>query len=76
MCPALPFASCPPACECAAATGLAALMSALASAFALRGLTLRPIVHNHPPQFNPELHLHAPAPAGEDFDDNVHPLQC
>lgn len=72
----------------AAATGLAALMWALASIFALRGLTLRPIVHNHPPQFmpqfmpqfNPALHLHAtlpaPAPAGDDFDDdNVHPLQ-
>lgn len=68
----------------AAATGLAALMWALASAFALRGLTLRPIVHNHPPQFmpqfNPALYLHAtlpaPAPAGDEFDDdNVHPLQ-
>ncbi|MEV6123042.1 hypothetical protein AB0M23_21415 [Streptomyces sp. NPDC052077] len=67
----------------AAATGLAALMWALASAFALRGLTLRPIVHNHPPQympqFNPELHLHAtlpaPAPAGDDFDDSIHSLQ-
>lgn len=42
----------------AAATGLAALMWALASIFALRGLTLRPVVHNHPPQyqFNPALH--------------------
>jgi hypothetical protein len=68
----------------AAATGLAALMWALASIFALRGLTLRPIVHNHPPQFmpqfNPTLHLHAtlpaPTPAGDDFDDdNVRPLQ-
>ncbi|MFF4534093.1 hypothetical protein ACFY1P_33090 [Streptomyces sp. NPDC001407] len=68
----------------AAATGLAALMWALASIFALRGLTLRPIVHNHPPQyqFNPALHLHAtipaPTPAGDDSDDepdNVHPLQ-
>lgn len=68
----------------AAATGLAALMWALASIFALRGLTLRPIVHNHPPQFNPTLHLHAtlhatlpaPTPAGDDFDedDNVHQL--
>ncbi|CCK32930.1 putative membrane protein (plasmid) [Streptomyces davaonensis JCM 4913] len=66
----------------AAATGLAALMWALASMFALRGLTLRPIVHNHPPQyqFNPALHLHAtipaPTPAGDDLGpDTVHPLQ-
>ncbi|GAA3372443.1 hypothetical protein GCM10017744_103960 [Streptomyces antimycoticus] len=68
----------------AAATGLAALMWALASIFALRGLTLRPIVHNHPPQyqFSPALHLHvttpAPTPAGDDFGDepdNVHQLQ-
>ncbi|MGY1503648.1 hypothetical protein ACW4TU_45030 (plasmid) [Streptomyces sp. QTS52] len=66
----------------AAATGLAALMWALASMFALRGLTLRPIVHNHPPQyqFSPALHLHAtipaPTPAGDDLGpDNVHPLQ-
>ncbi|MFD6114034.1 hypothetical protein ACFWG0_28600 [Streptomyces yangpuensis] len=66
----------------AAATGLAALMWALASIFALRGLPLRPIVHNHPPQyqFNPALHLHAtlpaPTPAGDDLGpDNVHPLQ-
>ncbi|MEV7471525.1 hypothetical protein AB0O20_34275 [Streptomyces kronopolitis] len=66
----------------AAATGLAALMWALASIFALRGLTLRPIVHNHPPQyqFNPALHLHAtiptPTPAGDDLGpDNIHPLQ-
>ncbi|WP_234352988.1 hypothetical protein [Streptomyces sp. NRRL B-1140] len=51
----------------AAATGLAALMWALASIFALRGLTLRPIVHNHPPQyqFNPALHLHATIPHPE-----------
>ncbi|MFF8431111.1 hypothetical protein ACF07Y_39445 [Streptomyces sp. NPDC016566] len=68
----------------AAATGLAALMWALASIFALRGLTLRPIVHNHPPQyqFNAALHLHAtipaPTPASDDFGDetdNIHPLQ-
>ncbi|MEU7428388.1 hypothetical protein [Streptomyces sp. NPDC040750] len=65
----------------AAATGLAALMWALASIFALRGLTLGPIVHNHPPQyqFNPALHLHAtipaPTPAGDDLGpDSVHPL--
>lgn len=66
----------------AAATGLAALMWALASMFALRGLTLRPVVHNHPPQyqFNPALHLHAtlpaPTPAGDDLGpDHIHPLQ-
>ncbi|APE26782.1 hypothetical protein [Streptomyces venezuelae] len=67
----------------AAATGLAALMWALASIFALRGLTLRPIVHNHPPQFQPQfspaLHLHAtlpaPTPPGDDAPDNLHPLQ-
>ncbi|MGP4003988.1 hypothetical protein [Streptomyces sp. 8N706] len=70
----------------AAATGLAALMWALASIFALRGLTLRPVVHNHPPQFqpqfNPALHIHAtipaPTPAGDDYDDepdSIHPLQ-
>ncbi|PWJ02176.1 hypothetical protein DKG34_40140 [Streptomyces sp. NWU49] len=61
----------------AAATGLAAFMWALASTVALRGLTLRPIVHNHPPQwqFNPAIHLHAaipaPTPAGDDFGDNA-----
>jgi hypothetical protein len=66
----------------AAATGLAALMWALASMFALRGLTLQPVVHNHPPQyqFNPVLHLHttipAPTPVGDDLGpDNIHPLQ-
>ncbi|MFI8200475.1 hypothetical protein ACIF6K_28825 [Streptomyces sp. NPDC085942] len=70
----------------AAATGLAALMWALASIIALRGLTLRPVVHNHPPQFQPQfspaLHLHttlpSPTPAGDDFDDkpgNIHPLK-
>ncbi|MEV7951387.1 hypothetical protein AB0O74_31005 [Streptomyces rubiginosohelvolus] len=67
----------------ATATGLAALMWALASIFALRGLSLRPIVHNHPPQyqFSPALHIHAtlPAPAaGDGFGDepdNVHLLQ-
>ncbi|MFF9819310.1 hypothetical protein [Streptomyces sp. NPDC014006] len=58
-------------------------MWALASILALRGPTLRPIVHNHPPQyrFNPALHLHAripePTPPGDDYEepDNVHPLQ-
>ncbi|MEU8480366.1 hypothetical protein [Streptomyces hygroscopicus] len=66
-----------------AATGLAALMWALASIIALRGLSLRPVVHNHiaapvfQPEFRPELHLHAtsptPAGRGDDFDD-VHQL--
>ncbi|MEU6885576.1 hypothetical protein ABZ918_10260 [Streptomyces viridosporus] len=64
----------------AAATGLAALMWALASIVALRGLTLRPIVHNHPPQyqFSPALHLHAATPSPAPADDNpdiVHQLQ-
>ncbi|MFI1458675.1 hypothetical protein [Streptomyces roseus] len=47
------------------ATGLAALVWALASIFALRGLTLRPIVHNHPPQYqlNPDPPArHTPLP--------------
>ncbi|MFG3545158.1 MULTISPECIES: hypothetical protein [Streptomyces] len=63
----------------AAATGLAALMWALASILALRGLSLRPIVHNHPPQFptqfSPALHIHAtlPAPSAAEVPD-THPL--
>ncbi|MFF7858983.1 hypothetical protein [Streptomyces sp. NPDC007904] len=68
----------------AVATGLAAFMWALASIVALRGLTLRPIVHNHPPQwqFNPAIHLDAaipaPTPTGDDFGDapdTIRPLQ-
>ncbi|MFE1884163.1 hypothetical protein [Streptomyces diastatochromogenes] len=67
----------------AAATGLATPMWALASIFALRGLTLQPIVHNHPPQyqFNSGFHLHAtlsaPTPAGDAFGDepDFHRLQ-
>lgn len=62
------------------ATGLAALGWAMASAFALRGLSLRPVVHNHPaaapviqPQIRPELHIHAtipaPAPTSDGPDD-------
>ncbi|MFG3133513.1 hypothetical protein ACGFZU_38190 [Streptomyces tendae] len=46
----------------AAATGLAALMWALASAFALRGLTLRPIVHNHPRSSTPSSTCTPPSP--------------
>jgi len=68
----------------AAATGVAAFLWALASIVALRGLTLRPVVHNHPPQyqFSPVLHLHAvlPDPASDGLfdvvpDDGIHPLQ-
>ncbi|MFF1446130.1 hypothetical protein [Streptomyces sp. NPDC058295] len=56
----------------AAATGLAALMWALASIVALHGLTLRPVVHHHPPrwQFSPNVHVHAaPVPASDSPDD-------
>ncbi|MGW3652498.1 hypothetical protein [Streptomyces sp. NPDC000878] len=63
------------------ATGLAALMWALASILALRGLSLRPVINNHPPEFRPDLRIHATiqaAPAAADFDDepdNVHRFQ-
>jgi hypothetical protein len=44
-------------------------MWALASIVALRGLSLRPVIKNHPPEFRPELHFHAaipaPTPAGD-----------
>ncbi|MFF3208362.1 hypothetical protein [Streptomyces sp. NPDC002962] len=54
----------------AAATGLAALMWALASIVALHGLTLRPVVHHHPPQFSPNVHVHGTsAPASGSPDD-------
>ncbi|MEU2564856.1 hypothetical protein ABZ626_36825 [Streptomyces longispororuber] len=62
------------------ATGLAVLTWTVASAFALRGLTLRPAffthIHNAGHQIEP--HIHLPAPAAWDADDtpdNVHPLQ-
>lgn len=54
-------------------------MWALASILALRGLSLRPIVHNHPPQFptqfSPALHIHTtlPAPSAAEVPD-THPL--
>ncbi|MEU9983748.1 hypothetical protein [Streptomyces sp. NPDC050856] len=68
------------------ATGLAVLIWALASFFALCGLSLRPVIHNYPPaapvfqpDFRPELHIHAtitaPTNPGDDEPDNVHPLQ-
>ncbi|MFF4249453.1 hypothetical protein ACFYY2_34065 [Streptomyces sp. NPDC001822] len=64
------------------ATAIAVLAWAAASAFALRGLSLRPVIHHYAaapvfqPAFSPELHIHAtiPAPAspGDDEPDNVH----
>ncbi|MFI8769516.1 hypothetical protein ACIGN6_32055 [Streptomyces sp. NPDC053792] len=54
------------------AAALAAVVWALASIPALRGLTFRPIIHNYQaapaapvfsPEFRPELHLHAMLPA-------------
>ncbi|MCX4524002.1 hypothetical protein OHA69_41160 [Streptomyces anulatus] len=62
------------------ATGLAVLAWTAASAFALRGLTLRPTffthIHNAGHQIEPHIHLPAPAaPPAEETPDNVHPLQ-
>jgi hypothetical protein len=62
------------------ATGLAVLAWTAASAFALRGLTLRPslLIHNAAPgiELRPEIHVSAPAsPPAEDTPENVHPLQ-
>ncbi|WP_051832803.1 hypothetical protein [Streptomyces katrae] len=66
------------------ATGLAVLAWTAASAFALRGLTLRPAffthIHNAGHQIEPHLHLPAPASDAapdeeDDAPDNVHPLQ-
>jgi hypothetical protein len=64
------------------ATGLAVLAWTAASAVALRGLSLRPVVfthvHNAAPAFEPHLHLPAPAdPMADDTPDapgNVHLL--
>ncbi|MFH7340647.1 hypothetical protein [Streptomyces sp. KHY 26] len=64
--------------------GIAALAWALASVFALRGLSLRPVINNPAPavpQVNvyPAFHFPPqPAPGHDDLDDepdNVHPLQ-
>ncbi|MFJ8755233.1 hypothetical protein ACIREO_38900 [Streptomyces sp. NPDC102441] len=67
----------------AIATGLAVLAWTVASAFALRGLSLRPslFIHNAAPSIDirPEIHVPAPpappAPPAADTPDNVHPLQ-
>ncbi|MCM2424199.1 hypothetical protein [Streptomyces sp. RKAG293] len=59
------------------ATGLAVLAWTATSAFALRGLTLRPTffthIHNAGHQIEP--HIHLPAPPVDHTPDNVHPLQ-
>ncbi|WP_328884688.1 hypothetical protein [Streptomyces sp. NBC_00299] len=64
------------------ATGIAVLAWTIASVFALRGLSLRPITHTaFQPHIDirPEVHIPPqPAPAHDDLDDepdNVHPLQ-
>ncbi|MGC5041077.1 hypothetical protein ACLQ2C_36680 [Streptomyces sp. DT73] len=67
------------------ATGIAILAWTLASTFALRGLSLRPVVNNFLPptpafqpqiEIRPEIHLPAPASApDDDLPDHVHPLQ-
>ena len=58
------------------ATGIAVLAWTIASTLALRGLSLRPVVHNFPPAFQPQIEIrpeiHIPAPA---TPDNIHPLQ-
>ncbi|MFG2463344.1 hypothetical protein ACGFWE_40715 [Streptomyces sp. NPDC048523] len=70
------------------ATGIAVLVWTIASALALRGLSLRPVIYNVPPAFQPqidirpEIHIPPQAPPHhddpEDLDDepdDVHPLQ-
>ncbi|MGW5353411.1 hypothetical protein ACWERV_23230 [Streptomyces sp. NPDC004031] len=60
------------------ATGLAILAWTAASALALRGLSLRPVlfthIHNAAPAFEPHIHLPTPAAplADDDAPDNVH----
>ncbi|MFH9090484.1 hypothetical protein [Streptomyces sp. NPDC017673] len=66
------------------ATGIAALMWALASIVALRGLSLRPVINNLAPAA-PQVNVYPafdfppqPTPEHDDLDDepdNVHPLQ-
>ncbi|CAM5677802.1 hypothetical protein [Streptomyces mordarskii] len=66
------------------ATGIAALMWALANIFALRGLSLRPVINNPAPA-TPQVNIYPafhfppqPTPDHDDLDDepdNVHPLQ-
>jgi hypothetical protein len=60
------------------ATGLAVLAWSAASAVALRGLSLRPVlfthIHNAAPAFEPHIHLPAPAAPEGDTPDNVRRL--
>ncbi|MER5966884.1 hypothetical protein [Streptomyces sp. NPDC002057] len=64
------------------AAALAAIIWALASTLALRGLSFRPVIHNHQaapaapvfgPEFRPELHLHATLPAPTLHGDDTPP---
>ncbi|MEG9551392.1 hypothetical protein V5N34_25315 [Streptomyces baarnensis] len=66
------------------ATAIAVLAWTIASTFALRGLSVRPVVNNFLPpapasqpqiEIRPEIHIPAPAPAPDDTPDNVHQLQ-
>ncbi|GGP90149.1 hypothetical protein [Streptomyces melanogenes] len=65
------------------ATGIAVLAWSIASVFALRGLSLRPVIvthiHNPAPAFRPEakaeIHLPAQSPQGNDSPDNVRQFQ-
>ncbi|WP_327241152.1 hypothetical protein [Streptomyces sp. NBC_01320] len=62
------------------ATGFAVLAWTLASTRALRGLSLRPVIHNFPPTspaFQPQIEIRIPAqatPPTDDTPDNIHPL--
>ncbi|WP_407842085.1 hypothetical protein ACE1OC_42800 (plasmid) [Streptomyces sp. DSM 116496] len=63
------------------ATVIAVLAWTIASTFALRGLSLRPVINNYAPvqpqiDIRPEIHIPAqPAPPAEEAPDNVHPIQ-
>ncbi|MFG2856707.1 hypothetical protein ACGFZ9_39645 [Streptomyces mirabilis] len=69
----------------ALATGIAVLLWTMASTLALRGLSLRPVINNKPPAFQPQIdirpEIHIPqqaTPGHDDLDDEpdtVHRLQ-
>ncbi|MCX4784276.1 hypothetical protein [Streptomyces sp. NBC_01264] len=62
------------------ATVIAVLAWTIASTFALRGLSLRPVINNYAPvqpqiEIRPEIHVPAqPAPPADETPDNVHPI--